>query len=1157
MRKPAGQLLQALASVLSARTVELLLSRAIVILSRSRCGVDRVMVAPPGPHDAHIRENTCGCGALKTPSPSVGPFIRLRGYDADDGTWRATVLYGTTGGSADGAVSDADDAEAAGIIDLGGLEGDGGGDDGGKSGGVAVPSSTVFWRFSLTVGVLDTAAQWLEYWVEDEVAAEAERGPMYGGVDGGGDAWPCTPRRVYIPSRGEGWRWAFYSCAGFSLDVSAREQVDRFCGSFPLWSDLLSRHRQRPFSALVGGGDQLYNDDVWQVPALEAWLDLPHPEQRLAVPFTTQMATQALSYYVRHYCTHYMSEPVREAYATIPQVSTWDDHDIFDGWGSYPLQLHSCPVFSGLLQCARAAYLLFQHHTTAERAASDGLILTPGGGVHNVVALGPRQALVLPDQRGERTRFQVLPLESYADVFAALVRLPRSVRHVILVATVPLVYPHIVGSHRLMICFRGLYRSSFFRPLMAKTGVSSAIMNRFGGCPGPARPPRVSQISGDVHLCGVGKLHSWPRSPWKSPGGDWRYMQQIISSAIVNKPPPTCLVRVLQWSGRAGLLNRGTRSHLKHTFRDTATRNQLLNLRNWCEVEEDRTSGELVFTLRVEPELPRTAPAAGGGGADGGGGGRDGCLGGVLRCCRFTTTAKDNHQQQQQQQEGEEEGRGGAAVAAAPAGASVEQMTYGSSGGDLGSGTAAATTMATAAGKLDEVWQRAAAPGDVGSAGGGVLLSLPFTVTLREVSGNLDRTLARGPLRITTTTTTTTTTSTPSPHGTPVHGHGRDGGGGGGGGSGKGGVPHVSLWVGSAEFPLSAPRGPGSDLTPHSSPPRVRGTNSQSYGTAATAAVPILCHRIDSRTLQLTLGSVNHHQQQEPGEVAGGSGGGGGGGRGEGAMQSRAIPSPASTLLLVFPGDATDHDVSRTAAVLSDLASGRGQVTPEAPAGAAVYGTQPSPPQPPPPSPKPTTAGSPPGVLFHDTDPARSLGWKNNQPVRLTHLERVLPPPPPSGVLQQRSRVGGGLLAAAEEAAAEAAGTSGGDGDDDGGGGGRSLFGSRGAEAGSPGGTRLGRLRGLALGSVWGSVAVANLAYEKVTANWDKRLGPGADNFNFAIDLDRAAAEYGVALRTTLAAGNHVTLGLAVHYQVASGQEAGGYWDNNEGTNYTFDLPCE
>lgn len=41
----------------------------------------------------------------------------------------------------------------------------------------------------------------------------------------------------------------------------------------------------------------------------------------------------------------------------------------------------------------------------------------------------------------------------------------------------------------------------------------------------------------------------------------------------------------------------------------------------------------------------------------------------------------------------------------------------------------------------------------------------------------------------------------------------------------------------------------------------------------------------------------------------------------------------------------------------------------------------------------------------------------------------------------------------------------------------------------------------------------------QVSANWDKRLGLGADNFNFAIDLDAAGQQHGVAVRTTLAAG--------------------------------------
>ena len=44
-----------------------------------------------------------------------------------------------------------------------------------------------------------------------------------------------------------------------------------------------------------------------------------------------------------------------------------------------------------------------------------------------------------------------MPLESYAALFGALAdprRLPSSVAHLTLVATVPLVYPHVVGSHR-------------------------------------------------------------------------------------------------------------------------------------------------------------------------------------------------------------------------------------------------------------------------------------------------------------------------------------------------------------------------------------------------------------------------------------------------------------------------------------------------------------------------------------------------------------------------------------------------------------------------------------------------------------------------------------------------------------------------------------
>lgn len=51
------------------------------------------------------------------------------------------------------------------------------------------------------------------------------------------------------------------------------------------------------------------------------------------------------------------------ANSQIPMVNIWDDHDIIDGFGSYPRSFNSCPVFSGLGRIAQKYYLLFQHHT--------------------------------------------------------------------------------------------------------------------------------------------------------------------------------------------------------------------------------------------------------------------------------------------------------------------------------------------------------------------------------------------------------------------------------------------------------------------------------------------------------------------------------------------------------------------------------------------------------------------------------------------------------------------------------------------------------------------------------------------------------------------------------------------------------------------------
>jgi phosphodiesterase/alkaline phosphatase D-like protein len=53
--------------------------------------------------------------------------------------------------------------------------------------------------------------------------------------------------------------------------------------------------------------------------------------------------------------------------ARIPTVMMWDDHDIFDGWGSFSEPMQHSPVFQTLFNHARRAFWVFQ----LQRAVDD------------------------------------------------------------------------------------------------------------------------------------------------------------------------------------------------------------------------------------------------------------------------------------------------------------------------------------------------------------------------------------------------------------------------------------------------------------------------------------------------------------------------------------------------------------------------------------------------------------------------------------------------------------------------------------------------------------------------------------------------------------------------------------------------------------------
>lgn len=98
----------------------------------------------------------------------------------------------------------------------------------------------------------------------------------------------------------------------------------------------------------------------------------------------------------------------------LAQVNTWDDHDTFDGWGSYPPKLQNCPLFQAIFKQSQRFYSVFQLATTAQLAAADGFCVVPPTkdcphpALNFASQLGPSLAVVAPDSRSQRSKSQIL-----------------------------------------------------------------------------------------------------------------------------------------------------------------------------------------------------------------------------------------------------------------------------------------------------------------------------------------------------------------------------------------------------------------------------------------------------------------------------------------------------------------------------------------------------------------------------------------------------------------------------------------------------------------------------------------------------------------------------------------------------------------------------
>ena len=339
-------------------------------------------------------------------------------------------------------------------------------------------------------------------------------------------------------------RLAFCSCNGFT-DYKALNGRDPLL----LWQRMLDMHAKDPFSLLIMGGDQLYCDDLAHreggFAKLWAWLK---PEERAKVK---PSEAQFLEGYFDHYLLGWVRRvdgdrelphtPMVHMMASVPSVMMWDDHDIFDGWGSYESD-QGMPYYKEAFTSARAAFEVYQ----VRGAAHNRSLLDRGKARHYSLGLkfGPFHLLAL-DNRTQRNAQQIMDGAHWEQVIGWLGK-QSSARGgtLLVVAPIPVVYRRfhdwvsaLPGEHsgeddlrdhwnhknhqgeRNKLVFR-LFEALGFDP----AGTDYAAT----GKPAGAGFDRITLLSGDVHVGALGFLE---RTDTKAE------IAQVISSAIIHPEP--------------------------------------------------------------------------------------------------------------------------------------------------------------------------------------------------------------------------------------------------------------------------------------------------------------------------------------------------------------------------------------------------------------------------------------------------------------------------------------------------------------------------------------------------------------------------------------------------------------------------------------------
>lgn len=484
----------------------------------------------------------------------LGPVLKF--LDGENDTWRIGLL----------AVTDATDTVPTLIV---------------QGGGAIAPSESKsliytktmlhLWQFSLP---LSTKAQAADY---------SFNGSSY---------------KINLPAKGQKPAIAYASCNGFS-DPKLMSQVKE---QNALWKRMkvlsdgvntIGTTRYGPWHLLLMGGDQIYSDAMWNrkyCRTLADWAALDW-DVRVKRSFTVTMQNEVNKFFESTYISCWSQPDMATAFASIPSIMMWDDHDILDGWGSYPFEMHYCDVYQGIFSIAREYFKLFQLQSAL---ALPTVTLPQQSAFNQAYRLGDLGLVVL-DMRSEREPHN--PLQENGHIFPDQVMSEQSwnavykwldaqkdLTHLLVMSSIPVVHPSldllekmlgfIPGQQELEDDLRDHWRSQPHQQERLR------LIKRLLGY-SAQKNMRITILSGDVHVAAVGVLESSRNDV--SPNA--RVINQLTSSGIVHPAPPAMARYFLEQACK--VVETVDRDITATMYEFPATSRRLIGARNFLTLEPD------------------------------------------------------------------------------------------------------------------------------------------------------------------------------------------------------------------------------------------------------------------------------------------------------------------------------------------------------------------------------------------------------------------------------------------------------------------------------------------------------------------------------------------------------------------------------------------